>query len=316
MKNRYQPQHLRSGAVVQSGLGLRPRGEPPSQAALEAPFRAVVVNTYVRNHQNNVGVQSIECDVVAVAKPGLIPRVPVMQRGHGKDYAHSLWVPRPSKTADTAGLQLVADPPGSFPKFNEFDGDLVLVDYIEGDAGKPLIVGALTHERTNLPIRSSRQGPDNGEQNAADPDPNTAFAQAAGGWNEADGGASRGVPYEEEWYSCHGGSELRYNRRGDVLIDTMAAQGGGRIRLRGRSDRTIVIGMGSTDIIKIFFDGVRYRIDLGENANERVILGDTFTPIYVNHTHPDSMGGTGIPIPNASITAGDHLSDSTRVKKG
>lgn len=313
---------MRSGAVIQSGMNPRVVGAPrPTQPKLGL-YRAIVLHTYATDaierrdgfrRANTLRVVEVECDVLLASSYMRLSRVPVKQINHGLSNAHGVWVPKPctrviaadGSTDLTRSLHFDrvtrhgAPTPGPVPPLSDLDGDHVIVEFIEGDPGKPLITGALTHARARR------------------------LVIAGSGWDEADAGASRGKPHDSEYYVHHQGAEIRVNDRGDVLIDTVGAHadqeaenpatGGGQVRLRAKGTQRVTIEMDGQDVLEVWRDGAQVRIDLGEGASERLVLGDSFKTFFDAHVHPDPVGGTTGP-PTVALPD-SVLSDVTRTRK-
>jgi len=329
--SRWRTLRLPSGAVVPAGLDGRYGREARPLAPRSTLARAIVVNTYVTDNPTDPAngkplsrsVTSVECDVVLIRSNVPLSRVPVLQKQHGVNNAHTLWIPREStrnvKTGEDVSFQPVGprgetNPPASL--FANLDGDHVLVGFIEGDHEYPVIVGAFTHENTN---RLPKGAPD------------------SIGWEEGDD-STRGSPYRNEYYTSHYGSEVRVNAQGDVLIDTVgaftdpatedASGDVGQVRIRVKNSRRFTVEMDGTDVLEVWKDGSQVRIDLGEGATERVVLGDSFrdflndflTNYFDQHTHSSGTGTTGTPLP-AFVSpvrqdmGTDLLSDLAKVKK-
>lgn len=332
--SRWRTMRLPSGAVVPSGLDARRRGEARPLAPRSALARAIVVNTYTTdnpvsdpNDPTSAPLSrsrtSVECDVVLVRSNVALSRVPVLQSQHGVNNASGLWVPRESTRVISTGADVSfrpvgprgeTNPPAS--DYSDLDGDHVLVGFIENDHEHPVIVGALTHTRTKRLVIGA-------------PD--------SIGWEEGDD-STRGKPYRNEAYSVHYGTEHRVNARGDVLIDTVGAYTDpatedasgsvGQIRLRVKNSQRFTVEMDGTDVLEVWKDGGQVRIDLGEGASERVVLGDSFrdflndflTNIFDQHTHSSGTGTTGTPLP-AFVSpirqdmGADLLSDLVKAKK-
>lgn len=313
-----KPVRLRNGLVIQGGLGARDRREHGPTAPTRGPLRAVVVATRQLNEEGNVRGLSVECDVILVRTNVPLYSVPVLQRNHGVNNADALWIPRPStrdvvspgEPINFAGaFSRRGSYQGKFTSLGNVDGDHVLIDFIEGRAEWPIIVGALPHEQTNRLVRT---GP---------------------GWREGES-ETRGNPRPDERYVHHYGAEFRINERGEVLIDTVGAYEDpatedasadvGQVRIRVKDSQRFTVALGDDDdVLEVWLDGGQVRIDLGEGADERLVLGDAFRQYlndflvneYGTHTHPTGVGPSGPPSQPATQMGEDLLSDLSRTKK-
>jgi hypothetical protein len=279
-QDRYRPTAVRGGVVVQSGIDARPRGSRRSRLnPTEAPFRAVVVNSRVVGEDGNLRGRCVECDVLLVRTQIMLHAVPVLQRQHGVNNVHDLWVPRASTRVVTSSGN---PPPSGAPEapplnltgtisrrgtvldqstsLGDVDGDMVAVDFMEANPNFPVIVGALSHERTNRVLREGD------------------------GWREGEHD-SRGNPRRDEFYTHHYGCEVRINEQGDFLIDTVgaysdiatedASASSGQVRVRVKDTQRLTIAMGNDeDVVQVFKEGSQLRVDLGKNAGQRIPLGD------------------------------------------
>jgi len=333
MVARNEPRKTQSGAVIQSGIDARPRADVPRFDPRDRPFRAVVLEARVVGDEDNIRGLSVECDVLLVRSGIVIRGAQVLQRAHGVNNAHGLWIPKGttrdvveeghplnlSRTHSRRGT-----PVGEITPLGNVDGDQVLLDFIEGRIDYPLIVGALTHEQTNR------------------------LVETGDGWREGDAG-TRGHPRRGEFYVHHQGAELRVNEQGDVLIDTVGAYedgatedasdtGYGQVRIRVKEGQRFTVALGDDDdVLEVWKDGGQLRIDLGEGATERLVLGDSFRS-YVNdqvkayvdaHTHlpgtflvtlpgPSTVNVTGVsgaPVTTMPSMAETLLSDLAKTKR-
>jgi hypothetical protein len=89
-----------------------------------------------------------------------------------------------------------------------------------------------------------------------------------------------------------------------VQLDT---QNGGELR--------VVIKMGDDEIRmenqKVIINS--NSIELGENAAEKLILGDTFLQLFNTHTHPTAVGPSGVPV--VPMQDELHLSQISKTKR-
>ncbi|HET6416667.1 MAG TPA: hypothetical protein VFG22_10270 [Polyangiales bacterium] len=334
--NRWRPQKLRGGTVIQSGIDLRARQH--SLDPKKRPFRALVLATRVVGEEGNLRNLSAECDLLLVRTNIQIMNVPVAQRQHGVNNVHDLWIPRAStRVLETnEGIPVATSSEelnfqsthtrrgGELPvptSLGRADGDMVLLDFIEGDIAWPIITHALTHERTNRVVRTGD------------------------GWREGSA-TERGNPKRDELYTHHYGAELRINELGDLLIDTVGAYSdpatedesvsSGQVRIRVKDSQKLTVAMGDDeDVLEVWKDGSQLRIDLGEGADEKLVLGDTFKSyldaelakvnnfwslLYNAHTHTVPMGGSSGPpaslqTETLSTMPDSALSDLAKTKK-
>lgn len=322
--HRFRPQRLNNGVVVQSGVDLKHRmSRTTVMDPTKRPFRAVVVNSRTIDDGENLRQVSVECDVILIRTQIGIRGVRVAQRQHGVNNLHDMWVPRPSTRntedpTDVVNVTRVMSNRGTFiapaTPLGLLDGDHVLVDFIEGNPDYPIITAALPHERTNRQLRSGA------------------------GWREGSV-EERGSPKADEYYTHHYGCELRINEQGELLIDTNGAYtdpvtednsvATGDVRIRVKDSQRLTIAMGDDeDVLEVFKDGSQVRIDLGEAATDRLILGDAFktyidaelakintfwSALYNNHVHSGGTGMGGLTGP-PGVTQSDTIStmpDST-----
>lgn len=289
---RYTPQRLTNGVVVPGGLDLRPRGQPLPLESTKGPYRAVVMQTYVSTDAQSYRRKSVECDVVLTKIHRRLPRVPVLQRNHGVNSA-DLWVPRATeRTVSLAPLEETST------LYDDYDGDFVLVDFIEGVAEHPVIIGALSHEQTKRKIILGT------------------------GWSEADLGASRGTAHTLERYVHHRGTEFRINQMGDVLIDTVGSYGAddtettpagaGQVRVRLKDLQKFTIECDGVDVLEVYKDLDGVHIDAGEGATEKMVLGDKLLAKMSAIQVGTAFGLSSTPVNAAEFT--EFLSTQHRVK--
>lgn len=271
--SRNRPVRTRAGAVIQAGLDARVKGLVPLvKMPTTAPYRAIVLNTYVTDDEENRSGTSVECDVFLIRANFKLARVPVKQTNHGRNNAWAPWIPRASTRLISTGAEVNlttrsarGTPQGDASLPSDLDGDLVVVEFLEHDPDRPMITGALSHDQNLRRI----VGP-------------VTDTDAALGWKEAD--LRRGSPRRNELYFSHYGTELRVNAQGDLLINTAgaytdptdeSASGSvGQIRLNLKNSQRFTVAMEGTDTFEVWKDGSQVRIDLGEGATQKIPLGD------------------------------------------
>lgn len=323
--NPHKPKRGGGNLVYSGSLGLRPRGQPPAFAP-KGPTRAVVVAVYVAGDPA-AGVAStpgasariqtikVEADVI-LARSGIkLERVPVSV-AMGLRNAEP-WIPAPAtRTVSGAPLNLDArygrrgEDQGPLTPLDDVDGDIVLVEFIDGDFNFPFITQPCPHQRT---LRTPVDGD---------------------GWSEAATVADyRGKPNVREKYLSHSGTEFRVNAAGDVLFDTAGASTddvtedpstpGGQFRVRVKGTERFTIEMDGVDVLEVYRVGDDVFIDLGEGATERLMLGDSWRAffndfinnVFNTHVHPTGTGPSGAPTVPATEMGEDLLSDLSRTKK-
>ncbi len=347
MSERFRTTQGRSGIVYQSGLDIRPRGAYAPLQPHRGPYRAVVVNTYVSDTDDRSYRQEaakVTCDVVLVRSGQHIKHVPVQQPSWGENDAQS-WIPKESTRVisgnEALNVDVLRSSRGSYQRpitpLDDLDGDVVLLDFIEGDLRSPIIIGALPHPK-------SKRTPIEG----------IGHTEGVGGDED------RGKVYRREAYFRHAGVEARVSGIGDVLLDTVGAtddrvdedpehgDSAGHVRVRLKDTQRLSIEMDGTDVMEVWNDGSQVRVDLGEGAAQRLILGDDFrtffndwlSQVFAKHQHlagtylAPSGGGAvtllsgavspvtvppAVPTPPLSYTSSsmsaDLLSDLARTKK-
>lgn len=305
--------YRRDGGVLQAGLDFKERPTSGLLRPSGGPLRAIVINTYVSSDIDNLRSYRVECDVIIVRTGLTVKRAIVAQANHGVNNLHGLWVPKPctrnivtSEPMSFRGMAASGAPATPATPYSDLDGDHVLVEFIESDVDKPVITRALPHSRTKRIIVGANGDP-----------------VQSSGWDETNASTTRGVPARDEYYLAHQGSEIRVNAHGDVLVDTVGATDDaateapstshGQVRVRVKSSQRFTVEMDGVDVLEVFKQGAQVRIDLGEGATERVVLGDAFMSLFNSHQHPTSMGPSGTPI--QQMTAAQHLSNLAKVKQ-
>lgn len=305
--SRFRPIRTQGGAVIQSGLDAKARGTSRPAENLFGKWRGIVLNAYASDAAESFREFQVECDVVLVRNHVLLRNVPVQQPNHGVNNAQP-WVPKPTTRSIASGLPLNLNPVsllgtviGPVISFDDLDGDMVLVEFLEGRKDLPIIVGAVNHEASKR------------------------LVIAGEGWQEVELVSSRGKPMQDEYYLNWQGTEIRINRKGDILIDTVGAHddpvlelpvtGAGQVRIRVKGSQRFTVEMDGVDVLEVSKDGLgNVHIDLGEGATERIVLGDSFALLYNAHVHGTAIGPTGIPTVLMDAVPGTHLSLLHRVK--
>jgi hypothetical protein len=265
--------------TMRSGLDLQEPGTLPPNTPMGDIYRAIVTKTYATDApERTAGRRSsttrkyeVECDIILTRSQVPYPRVPVMQRSHGVNDA-DLWIPRPATRVvgepQDLTLRRVSErgtPEKVPPNFAFLDSDQVLVQFMEGDPTKPIIVGAMSHVKTNRLVTDGS------------------------GWSESAEGTDRGNPQTGERYTRFRGVEARVNEAGDVLLDTAGANPtdddtevpnpavGGQVRVRVKRTQRLTVEFEGTDVLEIYVDPLTQepRVDFVEGATEQFIRGTT-----------------------------------------
>ncbi len=306
--NRWRTTRLRSGQIIQAGLDIRRQHERvnPYTPRLGL-YRGVVLQTYApllndgEDNPDNYRHIRVECDVLLIRSQIRLPRVPVLQTSYGVNNAQP-WVPKATTRTITGNRPLnfnVRSSRGQFvgavPGWDDLDGDHVVVQYVEGDPDHPMITGAIPHEKTNRIIRVGT------------------------GWDEASAGAERGAPEEDELYIHHKGAELRINNDGEVLLDTVGAytepdtedvtSDKGQIRVRVKDELKVTVECDGVDVLEVYKEaGGQVRIDLGEGAAQRLVLGDDQDSAV--STYVDAIKAWAILVKTGIVAGGGSLDNT------
>lgn len=272
------------GIVVQSGLGLQPRGAPRPGAQSPGPKRGVVLATYVSDTPGRPDIDvtdnawsTVMCDVLLLRSQQQLFNVPVMCRVFGVGNAEP-WVPvGTTATTDTgenvANLNARSKRGTSngvdLPPAERLNGDHVLVEFLNQQVNSAVIIGPWVHPATRR----------------------TVYEGA--GANLSDLAATRGKPHSRERYVSHGGSEFRMTEQGDVVFDTVGANpsskltddptpGTGGDEVHNLKDgMTFSVGFEGTKIATFTRTGSSVDIRLAsETASQQYMRGNDFSEAH------------------------------------
>ncbi len=241
-----------NGVYYQSGLGVEDKSRPMQKRRYDGIYRAVVINVFPTDDDKNIPAKEVVCDVVLLRTLIPLPTVPVAAWVGAND--GKIWNPKPT-TGTISGEPLVL--PRVFSKrgtreddpirVDDYNGDMVLIRFIEGDGEFPMIVDRITHGQSRRRV------------------------VAGDGWNNVDptGAAQRGKPELNEMFQRFAGTEFRINKIGDVLLDLIGANHliedpaevpipllGGEVRVRIKDGVKLVVSAGplQQDVFEIVFD--------------------------------------------------------------
>lgn len=101
------------------------------------------------------------------------------------------------------------------------------------------------------------------------------------------------------------GTRVTIAPSGDYSIDTREAETGGDTFLRLKAGGTLKVEIGDSLALRVEDLGGWLRIELGPDADQRLVLGDKlvellnrfFTNAFDMHVHPTPMGPSGPPLP-------------------
>lgn len=123
----------------------------------------------------------------------------------------------------------------------------------------------------------------------------------------------------------HAGTRIEIDTGGDYSIDTSDAAGSGNTTLRLKPGATLKIQIGGGIALRLEDIGGWLRLELGEAADQRLVLGDRLLEVlnaffqtkFDLHVHPTPMGPSGPPLPPFAGTQLDDsvLSDIALTKK-
>lgn len=120
-------------------------------------LRAVVLRSYAPGEEAEGKPdhcrQGVTCDLLVFANRmrSKLHRVPVCLPGAGGIGDGNDWKPRGTTRNLGGGALVLQGAPGAVTPAHDMDGDHVLVDFMQGDLGHPLIVGSLPHPRRKAP---------------------------------------------------------------------------------------------------------------------------------------------------------------------
>lgn len=265
--------------------GIRRQVMKPRSEVNPGLTRGVVIRVF--SGDESVGVAplvpaQVLCDVL-LARGGIV-RAPVMQRGSSTSNV-SRWIPTPARSNMVTGAVIKltndgVDPPPS--NLDDLDGEVVLIDWLDGSIDRPVIVGSLEHPR------GIRRNIDS----YATPSPSEALAVR----NHSD---------VHERFLAHQGTTARIDRAGCVRLDlrragvandgqTYDAQGEAAgnldVALRAGSE-LLVRGVSGLPFLRVRAQGDEILLDIGASPTERILLaGPTVEHLAAWETAVDELG--------------------------
>jgi len=210
-------------------------------------------------------------------------------------------------------------------KLQDHDGDIVYVQFIQGDSSFPVIIaldeGLKTESSTGATSSEGQimRAQYNGIFTEIDKNGNYTWLRKGGTFNEDD---KFFTPASEE------------NVKVEVSDQsvTITLKNGMTVSIDGNSDKVDITTKGgakaevdgSGDSVKISTSGgpkaevlgsddkvvlEAGTIELGEGASEKIVLGDSFKTTFDSHTHPTAVGPSG---PPTMPMPGSNLSDKVK----
>jgi len=261
----------RNGVVYQAGMGVQDKNRPSRTPNYFGKYRAVVINVTPTDDLNNIQGKEVLCDIVTIRDQIPLVGVPVAASVGVSD--GSIWSPKPTTgtvSGDPLVLPRLMSKRGTFEgdptPANDYNGDMVLIEFIEGLPEFPMITDRWTHDKTRRTV------------------------VAGDGWNNTDqtGNTQRGKPELNEMYQRFAGTELRVNKLGDVLVDTAGANHliedplevpalavGGELRVRIKDGNKLVVAFPlGGDIFEIAFNPAAGLPSAG--PNQQFVRGTSF----------------------------------------
>jgi hypothetical protein len=295
----------------QAGMNM---ATPGTESPLRSSrlVRGVVINTYFADEEIRDGRadgQSIQrgvaCDVLTYGGPnrGFLPRVAVAQERHGIS-DHDLWIPRPTtKDLSTGAAPVFARSPGERAgNPADFDGDHVLVEFIEGSAHQAVITKAIAHPRaTYRPVKADeivRRMRARGTVVSVDVSGNVDLdtTRANSGELNADG---EETPADD---SAHGQVTLRVAKSANLLVRGQDVDGNERTFELSIQEGVFEVKLNDGNSFRVSGDGDGTTVQIG-NGGMHAILGERLKALYEEmaatfaaHTHPDGWGSTAPPV--------------------
>jgi len=188
--------------VLQSGIPRRRR--LPRNEVYPGLTRGMVIAVYADADptQDRYSPRQVLCDVL-LSRGGIV-RAPVAQRGSAVNNVDR-WVPSAARTnmATGAAVKLTNDGLAPAPThLEDLDGDLVLVDWIERDLHRPIVLCSLEHPRRARATLARYEAP--------------VVAEGVGY-------APRSHSELLERFVAHQGTTVRVDRAGNVRVDLRRA---------------------------------------------------------------------------------------------
>ena len=276
-------------------------------------LRGVVTATYVIDNpkypKNEVDdAVGVFCDVLCYASmPSLhwavLPKVMVMQ-DKGSLHNGRIWKPK-ATVIDIKNTDLILD---GATNPASFDGDHVLIGFIDNNLNQPIILGGVAHPYHNVGNEDKTVGHRN-QLKMVDGDPDfwkhhgTFYGIADNGdfvldSTLANDGTLTADGKEQPAPTDGKGSEKRYLPQGAVSLLSIA--GGSTLQVEKKdADAKMVLG-----------DGAKH-VSIVEAL--QTFLDTTIKTWLINHTHPTGFGPSGVPMQSGTYPAWDPNINSTHL---
>ncbi|HUT76980.1 MAG TPA: hypothetical protein VM285_04800 [Polyangia bacterium] len=314
-----------SRTIYQHGMEMEyGRGQAPSTSGVIT--RAVVIQTYFADdpsisasYRDLEGgfpreIKAVSASVLTYGRPGrhaFLPRVPVVQARHGLNDHQSLWIPRPT-TVDLSTGNAPILPDGHQGDREQtgdptnFDGEHVLVTFIDNDSQQPIIIGSLPHPRANYRMVAAEgekvRSRFRGVESSIDQDGNVLVETYAANSGAIDPDLDGLEPPVLD--STHGNVSVNMSAAAELNVRGVDQNGTNEaFRLRVKDGEFFIsFGQGATLVVN------------EKDANAQLILGDgtssgmlfeafqawwntVVVATHDVHLHPSGMGPTGPPAP-------------------
>ena len=278
-------------------------------------LRGVVVTTYVidDDHYPQVTVTdvpnstSVLCDVLCYTNlPGthwIVLRKVMVLQDKGGVHNGRIWKPK-ATTMDLSGVDLNIDGIGN-PA--DFDGDHVLIGFIDGNNNQPIILGGVPHPSQDINNLDKDKG-HRIQLKTVDGDPD---------------------------FFKHHGSFYGIDDNGDYVVDTTYANDG-KLTEKGVEADPPTDGKGSQkfllpenatfnisilgETLKVEKTGANAKLTLGDGSKHVAIVEalqlylDTVVKTWIiGHTHPTGVGPSGTPAESGVYPPWDTTINSTKV---
>lgn len=310
--------------TIQAGMKMPSNAGSPLRGAFMV--RAVVIAVYYADDQDDRAtvagdpdfpeIKTFAADVLTYGgrHRAFLPKVPVVVRRHGvNDYDGLCPLRETTKDLSTGAPPVLNRTDGEPGDPRNFDGDHVLVEFLENDPGQPIIRDVLPHPRAKYRLvradGEQKRSRYHGVETSIDRDGNVVVdtTQANSGATDAAGDETPALD------AAHGNVTVRVNHNAALTIQGVNADGADeKFSLTVKDGELRVRLTDGESLLVVDKDGAA-SLKLGNGAVHAAIFEHVQTwwdsvafpaiqILFDAHIHPSGMGPTGpTPTPLAAI---------------